>query len=180
MLFKQNIYKKGWIFMDFIKTDVYSTEFNPFKLINKDWFLLTSGNKNNYNTMTASWGQMGILWGKPVFTAFVRTSRKTFEFMEKNEYFTASFFDKAYKSALNFCGSHSGRDYDKAKETGLSPVVVDGTVTFEQAESVFVCRKIYENDMAEEDFLDKSLLSFYDKDPFHKIFIGEITALYKK
>lgn len=166
--------------MDFIKKDINSESFNPFKLIGKDWFLLTSGNMNEYNTMTASWGQMGILWNKPVFTTVVRTSRKTFELMEKNEFFTASFFDEDYRSALNFCGSHSGRDCDKAKETGLVPVELEGTVAFEQAKAVMVCRKLYEKDMAEDDFLDKSLLKFYEKDPFHKTFIGEIVGYYTK
>lgn len=166
--------------MDLIKKDIYGKSFNPFGLIGKDWFLLTSGTSDNYNTMTASWGQLGILWNKPVFTAFVRTSRKTFEFMEKNSLFTASFFDESYRNALNFCGSHSGRDCDKAKETGLVPVELEGTVAFEQAKSVFVCRKLYTKDMAENDFLDKSLLKFYENDPFHKIFIGEIVGVYEK
>lgn len=171
---------KGKYLMNFVKTDIYSENFNPFNLIGKDWFLLTSGNMNSYNTMTASWGQLGILWNKPVFTSVVRTSRKTFELMESNEYFTASFFDEEYRDALKFCGSHSGRDCDKAKETGLVPCEIDGSVAFEQAKIVFVCRKIYTKDMAEDDFLDKSLLSFYEKDPYHKTFIGEIVGYYKK
>ena len=47
--------------MGFVKTDIYDLQFNPYKLIGKDWFLLTSGNKSEYNTMTASWGQTGVL-----------------------------------------------------------------------------------------------------------------------
>ncbi|MBQ7047139.1 MAG: flavin reductase [Oscillospiraceae bacterium] len=166
--------------MSFTKADIYSESFNPFNLIGKDWFLLTSGDMNEYNTMTASWGQVGFLWNKPVFTTVVRTSRKTFELMEKNEYFTASFFDEEYRDALAFCGKYSGRDYDKAKETGLVPTELEGSVSFEQAKMVIVCRKIYQKDMEENDFLDKSLLSFYEKDPYHKTFIGEIVAIYKK
>lgn len=166
--------------MSFIKKDVYSQSFNPFSTIGKKWFLLTSGDISNYNTMTASWGQMGILWNKPVFTAFVRTSRRTFEFMENNSHFTASFFDESYRNALNFCGSHSGRDCDKAKETNLIPTELDGAVAFEQAETVLVCRKLFAKDMAEGDFIDKSLLKFYENDPFHKTFIGEIVNLYQK
>lgn len=166
--------------MEFIKTDIYSENFNPFKRIGKDWFLLTSGDVNDYNTMTASWGQMGVLWGKPVFTTVVRTSRKTFELIDKNEFFTISFLDEDYRNALNFCGSHSGRDCDKAQETGLVPVEFDGVTAFEQANTVLVCRKLYTKDMNEDDFLDKSLLKFYESDPFHKTFIGEIVSLYKK
>lgn len=165
--------------MAFVKKDIFSESFNPFTLIGKEWFLLTSGDTADYNTMTASWGQLGFLWNKPVFTTVVRTSRKTFELMEKNDLFTISFFDEKYRSALNFCGSHSGRDCDKAKETGLVPVKLEGSTAFEQAKMVFVCRKVYEKDMCEEDFTDKSLLKFYEKDPFHKNFTGEIIACYK-
>ena len=166
--------------MDFIKTDIYGESFNPFKLIGKDWFLLTSGDNRENNTMTASWGQAGVLWNKPVFSAYVRTSRKTFELMEKNEYFTASFFDEKYRSALSYCGSHSGRDVDKAKETGLTPIEIEGVADFEEAEMVLVCRKLYTSEMQEDDFLDKGLLKFYESDPFHKAFIGEIISAYKK
>lgn len=165
---------------ELIKKDIYDKNFNPFSLIGKEWFLLTSGSVDNYNTMTASWGQLGIIWNKPVFTAFVRTSRKTFEFMEKNELFSVSFFDEKYRNILNFCGSHSGRDCDKAKETGLVPIEIEGTTAFEQAKSVFVCRKLYVKDMEESDFVDKSLLKFYEKDPYHKVFIGEILSAYEK
>ena len=72
--------------MGFVKTDIYDLQFNPYKLIGKDWFLLTSGNKSEYNTMTASWGQTGVLWNMPVFTTVVRSNRKTFELIEKNEF----------------------------------------------------------------------------------------------
>lgn len=133
--------------MEFIKTDIYGESFNPFKLIGKHWFLLTSGDNRENNTMTASWGQAGVLWNKPVFSAYVRTSRKTFELMEKNEYFTASFFDEKYRSALSYCGSHSGRDVDKAKETGLTPIEIEGVAAFEEAEMVLVCRKLYTSEM---------------------------------
>ena len=166
--------------MGFVKTDIYDLQFNPYKLIGRDWFLLTSGNKSEYNTMTASWGQTGVLWNMPVFTTVVRSNRKTFELIEKNEFFTISFFSEKYRSALSFCGSHSGRDCDKAKETGLTPCEIDGTTAFEEADMVFVCRKIYTKDMEENDFTDKSLLKFYESDPFHKAFTGEIVSVYQK
>jgi flavin reductase (DIM6/NTAB) family NADH-FMN oxidoreductase RutF len=100
--------------------------------------------------------------------------------MEKNEYFTVSFFSEEYRQALSFCGSHSGRDCDKAKETGLTPMYIDSTAAFEQAEMVLVCRKLYTEDLKEEGFADKKLLSFYESDPYHKAFTGEITGVYVK
>ena len=109
---------------------------NPFKLIGKDWALVTSGTKDSFNTMTVSWGGVGVMWGKPVAFTFIRPQRHTFGFIENNNYFTMSFFDEEYRDALNFCGTKSGRDDDKPKETGLTPAFTeDGIPYFEQAMS---------------------------------------------
>ena len=94
---------------------------NAIKLIGKDWALITAGDESGYNTMTASWGGLGQLWNKDVCFIFIRPQRYTYEFIEKNELFTMSFYPEEYRKALSFCGTKSGRDYDKAKETGLTP-----------------------------------------------------------
>ena len=41
---------------------------NPFTLIGEDWMAVTAAAKGRVNTMTASWGGVGILWGLPVAT----------------------------------------------------------------------------------------------------------------
>ena len=106
---------------------------NFFEVIGKEWMLVTAGNKEHFNTMTASWGGIGFLSNKPVVFVFIRPERYTFEFIEKQEYFTLSFLGKENKSIYNFCGSKSGREVDKVKETGLRPVVTDkGNILFEQ------------------------------------------------
>lgn len=166
--------------MSFSKVNLLDLDLNPFKMIGKQWYLLTVGNSESYNTMTASWGQMGETWGVPTFTCMIRPSRYTYEFIEKDDYFTISFFGDEQKQALGFCGSHSGRDFDKAKETGLTPEFIDGTTTFAEANLVFICKKIYADNIESDLFLDKSKLKFYDSDPFHKLYIGEIIATYKK
>ena len=167
--------------MSFIKKDLKDgITFDPYKLIGSDWALVTAGDMKSHNTMTVSWGQTGILWNKPVFTAYIRTSRKTYEFTESNDYFTVSCFGGEFREELSFCGSHSGCDCDKEKETGLVPVELDGQVAYEQAEMVFVCRKIYIQDMAEDCFLDKADLKFYEKDPYHRMYVGEIVNVYVK
>ncbi len=153
---------------------------NPFDKIGKSWFLISSGDQNGYNTMTASWGFMGIMWGKNTFNCVVRPSRHTFDFIEKNSLFTISFFDEKYRDMLNYCGSHSGRDVDKAKETGLTPLYIENTVTFEQASEIYVCKKIYSQNMSEECIIDKSCLAFYETDKMHKLYIGEIIKAYSK
>ena len=168
--------------MSFKKINISELKFNPFEKIGNEWTLITSGTPESFNTMTASWGQLGILWNKNVFTCYIRPNRYTYEFIEKNGTFTASFFGEQFKKILAFCGSHSGRDCDKIKETGLVPAEIDGNVSFEQADMVFVCRKLYSYDMQENGFLtDDGIPEIsYGKDPYHRAYISEITAVYVK
>lgn len=107
----------------FKKIDVKDLKENPVSLFGDKWALLTAGDEDSYNTMTVSWGTMGKLWNKDVCTVFVRPQRYTYGFMEKNQGFTLSVFSDEYKKALSFCGSKSGRDVDKAKETNLTPLM---------------------------------------------------------
>ena len=167
--------------MSLVKSSIENLKVNPFELIGRDWFLITSGTSaSEYNTMTASWGSMGIMWGKPVFTCGIRHNRYTYEFSEKNDLITFSFFDSdKYRPMLNFCGSKSGRDFDKAKETGITPVEIDGAVAFEEARLVLVCRKLYAQDLEKDKFTDKSLLKFYENDPVHRMYTSEIVAVYE-
>ena len=161
--------------------DLINEKINPFKMIGKDWMLVTAGNINGWNTMTASWGFMGVMWGKNVATAVIRPQRYTKEFIDNSEYFTLSFFDENQKSALSYCGANSGRDVDKAKETGLKPIFIDNTTSFEQAKVIIVCKKMYAQEMNAESFIDKSADEkwYADKD-YHVQYIGEITAVYVK
>jgi len=151
---------------------------NVFRLIGADWMLITSGTMDRWNTMTASWGGLGVLWGMDVSFCFVRDSRYTYEFMNDNDQFSLSFFDESQRAALNYCGSHSGRDVDKAAETGLVPVDLDGTVAFEQARMIMVCRKLYRQDIDPALFVDPTLDTHYAEKDYHRMYIGEITGCY--
>lgn len=154
---------------------------NTFELIGKDWMLITAGDEKNYNTMTASWGGTGVLWNEPVSFIFIRPQRYTFEFTEKNGLFTLSFFDETYRSALRFCGSKSGRDFNKAAETGLTPVHEDGLTYFAEAKLVVVCEKLYAQDLAAESFIDKSIIDkHYPNNDFHRMYVGKIVKCLKK
>ncbi|MCR4890135.1 MAG: flavin reductase [Ruminococcus sp.] len=168
--------------MSFKKVDITELKFNPFTKIGKEWMLLTGGNMQDFNTMTASWGQLGVLWNKNVLTCYVRPNRHTFSFIENSESFTASFYGEEFRNALSFCGSHSGRDCDKVKETGLTPAEFDGCVAFEEADMVVVCRKLYSYDFEGKGFLTDDGLNeqFFGKDPYHRAYISEITAIYVK
>ncbi|MFZ2539147.1 MAG: flavin reductase family protein [Oscillospiraceae bacterium] len=153
---------------------------NPFTMFHKDWALITAGTIDSYNTMTASWGGVGVLWNKDVATIYIRPQRYTYEFIEKNELFTISIFPEDYKKALNFCGKFSGRDYDKAKEADITPVEVDGSTTFKEARLVFVCKKLYHSDINPEHFYDREIEKNYTLKDYHRMYIGEIVSAYIK
>lgn len=149
---------------------------NTFKLIGADWMLITAGTLDSYNTMTASWGGFGILWNKNVCFCVVRPTRHTYNFIEKSGAFSLSFFDDKYRKALQFCGSHSGRDVDKAASTGLTPVAGDnGTVYFNEARLVIECKKLYFQDIDPKNFIDIALDKNYPLKDYHRMYIGEIS-----
>ena len=135
--------------MAFKEVDIKSLNFNPFTKIGSEWMLITAGDESGCNTMTASWGGLGVLWGKNVATCYIRPQRYTKKFVDANDTFTLSFYGPEYKQALSICGSKSGRDCDKVKEAGLTPYFTDGTAAFEEAGMVFVCRKLYEDEIRE-------------------------------
>ena len=155
---------------------------NPFELIGDDWALVTSGSKEKFNTMTVSWGGVGIMWGKPVAFTFIRPQRYTFEFTENNDYYTMSFFDESYRDALKLCGSKSGREVDKVKETGLTPAFTeDGIPYFEEAKLVLVCRKMAKGKFEPEQFIDKTVDErWYPQKDYHNIYYGAIEKVLVK
>lgn len=156
-------------------------ERSAFELINKDWMLLTSGDAESYNTMTVSWGGLGVIWHKPAATIYVRPQRYTYEFMEKNEYFTLSVYPDAMRDKLTICGKKSGRDIDKAKECGFTAAQSScGSVYFEEAELVLVCKKKFHSDFTPANFDDASLEEFYPNHDYHRMYIGEIVEVLKK
>ena len=165
--------------MAFKKIELSEWNGNPFNAIGKDWFLLTAGTQETgFNFMTASWGQMGILWNQPSVTCYVRKSRYTYDFMEKQDTFTLAFFPESNRDALKFCGANSGRDFDKIKETGLHPVNLEGGVGFEEAKLVLVCKKQFAADMDTNALPQNIADAFYSKDAAHKMYIGAILAAY--
>ena len=149
---------------------------NVFDLAGKQWMLITAGKQNSFNTMTASWGCFGVLWGKPTAICFVRPTRYTFGFINKAEYYTLSVFSEENRKILDFCGSHSGRDTDKIAQTGLKPVDIKGkAVSFEQARLVFLCKKMYTHDFDPKMFLDPKIdTEMYPTKDYHRVFIGEV------
>jgi len=158
-------------------------EGNIIKKFQEDWFLLTAGNKAKFNPMTISWGTMGSLWNKPVVTVYVRTDRYTFTLMENSKYFTLCALGPNDKSILQYCGTRSGRNVNKIKESGLKPIFSNtGAVYYEQAVLVIECKKIYAQKINLKKFTDPFFAPkiYHDKSPLHKMYIGEIVRCYVK
>ena len=155
------------------KTDI-------FEQFDKKWALLTAGNIEKFNSMTISWGGMGTLWGKPVVTAYVRTSRYTHDFMDDNDYFTVSFYPEEFKSVLGVFGSKSGRDIDKMNYEGLTAVEAGESMTFAEAEVTLVCRKLFKQKLDETNMPDDVVKAFYSNDASHDMYIGEVADIIKK
>jgi flavin reductase (DIM6/NTAB) family NADH-FMN oxidoreductase RutF len=149
---------------------------NAFRAIGQEWMLITAGTRESFNTMTASWGTWGELWGKPVAICFIRPHRHTFGFMEVASYFTLSHFEEEHRPALDFCGSKSGRDVDKIAATGLTPIIApSGAVYFAEARLVLECRKLYAQDIEPEKFVDKTIAPvIYPRADYHRMYVGEV------
>lgn len=152
---------------------------NFIKAISDEYMLVAAGDKSGYNMMTASWGFAGEMWGNDCMLTVVRPQRYTLEFIEKSDCFTLSFYGDN-REVYNICGSKSGRDVNKAELAHLTPVFRDGTVYFDEARLVIVCKKQYMQQMAESCFIDKQPINKWYNGDFHYMIIGKIEKVLVK
>ena len=155
---------------------------SPFRLIGKDWMLICApdGSKESgASAMTASWGGLGILWNKPVATAYIRPQRYTYGLVEESEKISLCFLGEEYRKALAFCGRESGRNCDKLKECGLSTEELDGVPAIAESDVIMICRKLYADDLKEEKLVDRDMLSHYNGN-YHRFYILEIEKILVK
>ncbi|MDE6896971.1 MAG: flavin reductase family protein [Lachnospiraceae bacterium] len=148
---------------------------NPFQMIGKEWLLVTAEKDGKVNTMTASWGGVGIMWNKPVAYVFLRPQRYTKEFVDQGETFSLSVLGEGYRETLRYFGSVSGREEDKITKSGLKVAHDGATPYFEEANTVMVCRKLYAQSYDPACFIDESLdeKNYPNKD-YHVMYIAEI------
>lgn len=147
-----------------------------FSLIGDRWMLVAATDKSGKtNAMTASWGGMGVLWGKKVAFVFIRPQRYTKRFVDEADKFTLSFFDDSYKKMLGYMGKVSGKDEDKMAKCGLTVTDKDGAPVFKEASLTLVCRKMYRDTLKEENFIDKSNIEkWYPQKDYHDVYVAEI------
>ncbi len=148
-----------------------------FRIFASDWALLTAGTIRRYNTMTIGWGGLGTLWRRPAVTVYVKPVRYTHEFMDANEYFTVSFYGPEHRRALSLLGSKSGRDCDKVAEAGLTPVEIGNAVTFKEARSTILCKKMYRQDLDASLMPPDVVADFYTPEAPHTMYVGEVVRV---
>lgn len=167
--------------MAFNKIGVKEITGNIFEMVGDQWMLVTGGDKDGCNTMTASWGGAGVLWQKPVAFCFIRPQRYTRRFMDYGEYYTLSFYSEKYRDQLYICGSESGRDVNKVEKTAFTPACAScGAVYFEEAELVLVCKKLYIHDIEPFNFQTPEIEKVYEEKDYHRMYIGEIIEVLAK
>lgn len=161
-----------------------------YDLLHNQWAVITAGSIDAFNSMTVAWGSFGALWVRPVITIFIKPNRYTFEFLERNEYFTVSFFDKDYKDDLVILGTKSGRDGDKVSETRLTPMAVDeiflyhketghiqttyNGVIYKEADITYICKKIYYQNIDRQHVPEEIVCQYYRTEEPHRMYVGEI------
>ena len=148
-----------------------------FSAFDRKWALLTAGDTGSFNTMTISWGALGTIWGKPAATVYVRQSRYTHEFMDKSDYFTVSFYPEECRKTLGVLGSRSGRDMDKMRESGLTPVAAGPSVSFAEAECTLVCKKLFMQPLDPARLPAEIVQALYQTDAPHDMYIGEVVEI---
>ena len=160
----------------FNKIDPKQLKFNPFSAIGDKWMLVTAGDSNKANTMTASWGGAGVLWNKNVVTCYIRPQRFTRELIDANEYFSVSFLPEEFRKQLVYCGRVSGRDEDKIMGSGLTLLNDYAAPCFEEADTVLICKKIYVGELKPQGIVypEHDEANYPAKD-YHIVYIGEIT-----
>jgi len=150
-------------------------------IMGKMGLLLVSADQSGKpNAMTIGWGTVGIIWGKPIFSVLVRPSRYTFSLMEKSDDFTVNVPTDEMSDIVNFCGTKSGRDYDKFKEKGLialparhvkSPIIEQCPINYE-------CKVVHKNNVMKDNLDGRIISSAYRSGDFHTIYYGEILGIY--
>jgi len=154
---------------------------NVFAAIGDEWLLITVRDGEKVNAMTASWGGLGVIWGKPAAYIFVRPQRHTFSLLEKTDRFTLCIPGEHYRKALAYCGSRSGRDEDKLAACGLSICELDGVPAISESHTVIVCRKLYAQFLREDCFLDAAEIErHYPQRDYHCMYISEVTGVYRR
>lgn len=153
-------------------------EENAFNMIGKDWLLFTAEKDGVVNTMTASWGGLGIMWNKKVAYIFIRPQRYTKEFVDSSDKLSISVLPSSYRKELGYLGTVSGRDEDKISKANLTVKKYDNVPYFDEARLTLICRKLYAQNLQESCFIEKDIINkWYPEKDYHTMYVVEIEKI---
>ena len=160
----------------FIKLDPKTVDMIPFSTLDDNWMLITARSGEKVNTMTASWGGLGVLWNKNVAYVFVRPQRYTRELIDESDHFSLNILDhETYRKELEYLGKASGRDEDKIAKSKLTLAYSNEVPYFQEADQVLICRKLSRQQITKDSFIEAGLAAKnYPTDDFHYVYVGEI------
>ncbi|APF21394.1 flavin reductase family protein [Clostridium butyricum] len=154
---------------------------NAFEMIGKDWLLITAEKDGKVNTMTASWGGVGILWNKKVAYIFIRPQRYTKEFVDFSDRLSVCVLPNSYRKELAYLGNVSGKDEDKISNANLKVQKYEDVPYFDEARLTLICRKLYAQDLKEECFIEKDIIDkWYPEKDYHTMYVVEIEKILSK
>lgn len=159
---------------------------NLVERIAEEWMLVAAGSpEQGVAAMTINWGAMGYLWHKDFVMVVIRQTRNTLPYMERSGGFSLAFFPPEYRDKLTYCGRVSGRDEDKIAHCGFTTAYKDGIPYFTQADTVLLCKTMYECDIEKAKFLQPELFQAWyskgeHKDNMHRMFLASVETVLKK
>jgi len=151
------------------------------KAMRDSGLLLTSANnEGKINVMTIGWGTIGEIWGMPMFLVFIRPSRFTYGFVEETGDFTVNIPPRELRETASFCGSVSGRDHDKFKERGLTPISGKNVKSPMIGECIlhYECKVLHKNDIIPAKVPKDVASKFYPQGDYHGVFFGRILSVF--
>lgn len=145
-------------------------------LVNPGLLLVSQGEDGVPNAMTIGWGTVGVIWGRKIFTVLVRPSRYTFGRLAQSDSFTVNLPSRDLYSAVEFCGTRSGRDYDKFRECEMTvePSHTIETPGIAESPVVYECQIVHTTDVINASLDPEIVDEKYSTGDFHRVYHGEI------
>ena len=137
-------------------------------------------NKEKANPITIGWGSIGVLWNRPMCCIYIHKTRYSKHIFDEGEFFSVCFFSKEYDREVDYFGTKSGREEDKIKNSHMTLLHEDGVPYLEEAELVFLCRKVGQTDFESAAVPKERIQPWYQKSGPHTIYCGEIIRIMKK
>ena len=167
---------------EFVSVDQQQYSCKPFKEIGSEWMAITTESDGKVNTMTASWGGFGVMWGKNVAFIVLRPQRYTKELLDQSDMYSLSFLDhQKYAKIFGYIGSVSGRNEDKMAKSELTVLHEKDTPFIGEAHTVFLCKKLSLHALPPEGLVDSSIdTKWYPNNDYHTLYIGEVVEILQK